>query len=56
VLDRPTVTAFVADLHEAGAEASTARSRQLALRRFCAWLTEEGEIDSDQLIGMRHEW
>ena len=35
-LDRPTVTAFVVDLLDAGAEAATARSRQLALRRFSA--------------------
>jgi site-specific recombinase XerD len=51
-LDRPTVAAFVADLLDAGAEASTARSRQLAVRRFSRWLEEEGEIDQDQLVGV----
>ena len=51
-LDRPTVAAFVADLLDAGAEASTARSRQLAVRRFSRWLEEEGEIDRDQLVGV----
>jgi site-specific recombinase XerD len=35
-LDRATVNAFVAALLEAGAEPATARSRQLALRRFSA--------------------
>jgi integrase/recombinase XerD len=53
VLDRPTVTAFVADLLEKGAEPSTARSRLLALRRFSTWLVEEGEAAGDQLIGTR---
>lgn len=53
VLDRPTVNAFVADLLDAGAEPATARSRQLALRRFSVWLLEEGEIESDELLGVK---
>ncbi len=53
VLDRPTVTAFVAALLEEGAEPATARSRHLALRRFSAWLVEEGEADVDPLLGTR---
>lgn len=53
VLDRAGVNAFVADLLEAGAEPSTARSRQLALRRFSAWLAEEGETDADPLLGLK---
>lgn len=54
VLDRRTVAAFTADLLEAGAEPATARSRHLALRRFSAWLIEEGEADPpDPLIGSR---
>jgi site-specific recombinase XerD len=52
-LDRDLMKAFVADLLEAGAEASTARSRQLAMRRFSVWLEEEGEIDSDPLLGLK---
>jgi site-specific recombinase XerD len=51
VLDRPTVAAFVAELLANGAEPTTARSRQLALRRFSAWLAAEGEIERDQLVG-----
>jgi site-specific recombinase XerD len=53
VLDRDLMKAFVADLLEAGAEATTARSRQLAMRRFSIWLEEEGEIDSDPLLGLK---
>jgi site-specific recombinase XerC len=44
---------FVADLLDAGAEASTERSRQLAVRRFSAWLQEEGEVDTDPLLGLK---
>lgn len=53
VLDRPTVNAFVAGLLDSGAEAATARSRQLAVRRFSSWLAEEGETDRDELIGLK---
>ncbi len=52
-LDRPTVAAFVAELLNGGKEAATARARQLALRRFAAWLTEEGELDADPLAGLK---
>lgn len=53
VLDRPTVTGFVAALLDAGAEPATARSRHLALRRFSAWLLEEGEQDTDELLSVK---
>ena len=53
VLDRATVTAFVAELLEQGAEPATARSRHLALRRFSGWLVEEGEAARDELVGTR---
>jgi site-specific recombinase XerD len=52
-LDRELIKGFVADLLDAGAEAATARSRQLAMRRFSAWLEEEGEIDTDPLLGLK---
>jgi integrase/recombinase XerD len=52
-LDRTGVNAFVAALLDAGAEPSTARARQLALRRFSAWLVEEGETDTDPLLGLK---
>ncbi len=51
VLDRATVNAFVAALLEGGAEPATARSRQLALRRFSRWMLDEGEADADHLLG-----
>ena len=46
------VNTWIASLLDAGAEAATARSRQLAVRRFSAWLAEEGEIDADLLTRM----
>lgn len=52
-LDAPTVDAFVVSLLDSGRSASTAASRQLALRRFSAWLAEEGEIDRDRLAGLK---
>jgi len=53
VLDRPTVNAWVAALLDRGVEAATARSRQLAVRRFSAWLAEEGETERDELLGLK---
>ncbi|MCX4094821.1 tyrosine-type recombinase/integrase [Nocardia sp. alder85J] len=53
VLDRAAVNAFVAAVLDSGLEASTARSRQLALRRFSAWLVEEDELDQDLLLGLK---
>jgi site-specific recombinase XerD len=53
VLDRATVAAFVADLLDAGAEPATAHARYRALRRFSAWLFEEGEADEDKLLGSK---
>jgi site-specific recombinase XerD len=52
-LDRHTVNAFTANLLDRRLEASTATSRQLAVRRFSAWLADEGVIDTDQLVGMK---
>lgn len=52
-LDRRTVNTFIAALLESGREAATVRSRQLALRRFSAWLAEEEEIAEDKLTGLK---
>jgi integrase/recombinase XerD len=49
LLTRGSVQAFTASLLGDGAEAATARSRQLAVRRFSAWLAAEDEIPADQL-------
>jgi len=53
VLDRGLLKAFVVDLLDAGAKPATAASRHLAVRRFSAWLVEEGEADHDDLLGVR---
>jgi integrase/recombinase XerD len=52
-LDRATVNKFTAGLLDEGAAASTARSRQLAVRRFSSWLAEEGETGRDELLGLK---
>jgi len=54
-LTRPTVNAFIAGILDDGngVQASTARSRQLALRRMSAWLKDEGEIETDELAGLK---
>jgi integrase len=52
-LNRPNVTGFIAAALEAGAQPATARTRHLAVRRFAAWLLEEGELDTDPLIGLK---
>ena len=52
VLDRPTVAAFTASLLEHGAEAATANVRHRSLRRFGAWLADEGELPANPLLGM----
>ncbi|WKW97323.1 tyrosine-type recombinase/integrase [Rhodococcus aetherivorans] len=49
-LDRSTVGAFMTHLLDKGAEPATAATRHLALRRFSAWLLEEGEIPADELL------
>jgi site-specific recombinase XerD len=52
-LSRATVNAFVAHILDTGAEAATARSRQLAVRRFSAWLSDEGELPHNDLANLR---
>lgn len=52
-LARHSLRAWVVDLLDGGAQASTARSRQLAVRRFTSWLAEEGEIPADPMLGMK---
>lgn len=52
-LSRAQVRGFVDTLLTDGAAAATARSRQLAVRRFSAWLLEEGETATDPLVGMK---
>nr|MBA2474086.1 tyrosine-type recombinase/integrase [Pseudonocardiales bacterium] len=53
VLDRRTVNEFVAGMLAAGAAPATARARHMALRRYSAWLADEGEIGRDELLGLK---
>jgi len=53
VLDRSQLAAFVDHLLTEGAQPSTARSRQLGVRRFAAWLVEEDEVDVDPFLGVK---
>lgn len=52
-LTRTTVQAFLSDLLDEGMEANTAISRNMALKRYVAWLVDEGELTSDPLIGLK---
>ncbi len=52
-LTRTLVQAFLADLVDLGAEGNTAKSRDLALKRFAAWLVDEGELTANPLTGLK---
>ncbi|HQC78451.1 MAG TPA: tyrosine-type recombinase/integrase, partial [Mycobacterium sp.] len=51
-LSRALIRAWIADILDSGQEPATARARQMAVKRFSAWLAEEGEIDRDELAGL----
>jgi len=51
-LDRRLLREFIDGLLTNGAKPATAVSRHLAVRRFSAWLTEEGEQATDPLLGL----
>lgn len=51
-LDRGSLRAWVSELMDGGNRPATARARQLAVRRFTAWLTEEGELPADPFLGI----
>jgi integrase/recombinase XerD len=52
-LTKVNVQAFLADLLDGGAEGATAHVRHKALKRFAVWLTEEGELDTNPLLGSK---
>lgn len=53
-IDRALVTEWVAELLASGLQPSTVKARQLAVRRFSAWMAEEDDIDySDVLLGIK---
>ncbi len=53
VLDRHQLAGFIDSLLSSGSAPATARSRQLGVRRFSAWLVEEQEIPADPLLGVK---
>lgn len=52
-LDKDTVRLHVADLIESGSEPATVKARLAAIKRFSAWLEEEGEIDQDLIATIK---
>lgn len=52
-MDRTSLNAWVACLLDAGAAPGTARVRQLAVRRFTAWLIAAGHLSVDPFLGVR---
>lgn len=50
---KANVNGFVAHLLDSGRSASTARSRQLGIRRFTEWMVEEEELPADPLLGIK---
>lgn len=52
-LDKVTVQTFLASMLEDGAAPTTARTRYAALRRYGAWLADEGEIPDNPLESMK---
>ena len=52
-MNRSSLNRFVAGLLDAGLAAGTARVRQLAVRRFTAWLIVEGHLAADPFWGMK---
>ena len=52
-LARDSLRSWVAELVEAGMAPATIRARQLPVRRFAAWLAEEGEVPADPFLGLR---
>ena len=52
-LTRTAAQGFIANLLDSGQSAATARARLMGLRRFSAWLADEGEIPADPLAGIK---
>ena len=52
-IDRQNLRQFVDHLLTKGAKPATAVSRHLSVRRFSAWLADEGELAVDPLLGLK---
>jgi len=52
-LSRSSLRAWTTALLDRGNAPATAVARQLAVRRYAAWLTEEGELAADPFLGIK---
>jgi site-specific recombinase XerD len=52
-IDRRQLREFIDDLLTSGSKPATAVARHQAVRRFSGWLTDEGEQDTDPLLGLK---
>lgn len=52
-LTKGSLIGFVNNLLDAGRSAATARARQLAVKRFTAWLADDEIIETDPFIGVK---
>jgi len=52
-LSRSSLRAWTTSLMDGGNQPATAVARQLAVRRYAAWLTEEGELPADPFLGIK---
>ncbi|WP_256251196.1 tyrosine-type recombinase/integrase [Mycobacterium malmoense] len=50
---KPTLQRWTTYILDSGAEPATARIRQQAVRRFAAWLTDEGKIEENPFLGLK---
>ncbi|GAA1783632.1 MAG: tyrosine-type recombinase/integrase [Actinobacteria bacterium] len=52
-LDRTSLRRWTTSLLDGGAAPATVRARQLGMRRYAAWLLDEGEITEDPFVGIK---
>ena len=52
-LNRGGVQRYIAALLESGREPATVRSRLLGIKRFAAWLTEDGTLETNPVASLR---
>ena len=52
-MTRTSLNTWIAEMLDAGAAAGTARTRQLAMRRFTGWLIAVGRLHADPFLGIK---
>lgn len=52
-MTRISLNTWIAEMLDAGAAPGTARTRQLAMRRFTAWQIAVGRLDADPFLGIK---